>query len=350
MASKNEVTLTFAGDTAKLESAFDKVGAGAASMKTSVDKSSKAFEEHGNALTRVGEKADGSERNLIGVHDVIDGTATIMQGPGKQGLVSYIQGWADLAGGIAPLILSLAEVKLSVIANTVAMGAQAVSQGILKVGALAWAAAQWVLNAAMNANPIGLVVLGIIALIAIIEVIIHNTQFFKDLWNDVWGFMKAVGAWFAGPFAGFFVDTWHKILEFGEGALQWFRDLPGMLGRALAKVADFLLSPFRGAFNAIADAWNNTIGSLHWTVPSWVPFVGGNSISAPKLPKYHGGGVVQGPAGADVLAILRTGETVNTAGSSGGTATLVLAGNTDTAMATALQRLIDQRLIRIVVS
>ncbi len=102
----NEVTLTFAGDSAKLEKAFDNVGSAASTMDRKVKDSSDALDGSTSRMGSLGERADGAETSLIGVHDVIDGTATIMQGPGEAGLVAYIQGWADLAGGIAPLLLT----------------------------------------------------------------------------------------------------------------------------------------------------------------------------------------------------------------------------------------------------
>jgi hypothetical protein len=43
-----------------------------------------------------------------------------------------------------------------------------------------------------------------------------------------------------------------------------------------------------------------------------VPGVGGNSISAPKLPKFHTGGVVPGALGREVPILARAGEGVFT--------------------------------------
>jgi hypothetical protein len=77
--------------------------------------------------------------------------------------------------------------------------------------------------------------------------------------------------------------------------------------------------PFRAAFNAIADMWNSTIGSLSWSVPGWVPGIGGNSINVPDIPRFHTGGTVPGAPGAEVLAVLQGGEEVTSrAGSVGG--------------------------------
>ena len=121
----NAVTLTFAGDTANLESSFDRVGKSGKEMGDKVGGASGKLGEHANGMNRVGEAADNSERNLIGVHDVIDGTATIMQGPGKAGIVAYVQGWADLAGGLAPLLLSLAETRVATLTQAAAQKVQA---------------------------------------------------------------------------------------------------------------------------------------------------------------------------------------------------------------------------------
>ena len=45
-----------------------------------------------------------------------------------------------------------------------------------------------------------------------------------------------------------------------------------------------------------------------------MPGIGGNSISAPKLPTFHRGGQVPGGVGSEMLAVLQAGETVSNAG------------------------------------
>ena len=280
----NQVTLTFAGETKEVESAFDRVGSSANTMSSKVSSAADSFDETGNGMGRLGEKADNAERNLIGVHDVIDGTATIMQGPGKQGMVAYIQGWADLAGGLAPLLLSLAETK-------VAMMAHVVWGGIVKAATATWAAVQWVLNAALTANPIGLVVLAIVALVGIIILIATKTTWFQTLWKN----------------------TWKGVTIAASAAWEFIKKIPGWIGTAFSKIADFVARPFKAAFNLVSDAWNNTIGRLSWSVPKWVPFIGGNTISVPQLPKFHAGGTVPGAPGQQMLAVLQAGETITSA-------------------------------------
>jgi phage-related protein len=170
----NQVLLTFAGDEKQLTSSFDRVGGSAKKMGDAVGSTSKDLDKHANGLDKVGGSADNAERNIIGVHDVIDGTATIMQGPGKQGIVAYLQGWADLAGGIAPMAEYLAQTKVATLA-------QAAAQKVAALGAKVWAGTQWLLNAAMTANPIGLVVAAIVALIAVFVIAWKHSETFRNV-------------------------------------------------------------------------------------------------------------------------------------------------------------------------
>lgn len=202
------------------------------------------------------------------------------------------------------------------------------------------AAAQWLWNSALFASPVTWIVVGIIALIAVIVLIATKTTWFQDIWNAAWGGIKdaaaAVGSWFRDTLWGVYIKgTWDGIVA----GVMWLKDmvvfqftalkdavlqiwgyitgLPQKLGDAFSKITDYITRPFRTAFNYVVDAWNNTIGRLSWSVPDWVPFIGGNSISAPRLPKYHTGGIVPGVFGAETLAVLQAGEQVIPAGGGG---------------------------------
>jgi hypothetical protein len=285
----NQVTLTFAGEEKPLTDSFGRVGGAAKKMDDDVGGAARGMDQHANSLDRVGGSADNAERNLIGVHDVIDGTATIMQGPGKQGIVAYIQGWADLAGGIAPMAEYLAKTRAGTIA-------QAAAQKVAAVGARIWAAAQWVMNSALFASPLTWIVVGIVAVIAVIVLIAKKTDWFSKAWRAAWSWIKSAAS-----------STW-----------DYLKKIPGWIGTAFAKVAQAISWPYRKAFNIIADAWNATIGRLSWTVPGWVPFIGGNTISVPNLPHFHSGGVVPGVAGTPTVAVLQAGEKIGSVASSGG--------------------------------
>lgn len=185
-------------------------------------------------------------------------------------------------------------------------------------------AAQWLWNAAQLASPTTWIVLAVVALVAIIVVIATKTTWFQDLWKAAWGGIKdaahKVGSWFKDTLWGKWIKgAWDGIQHAAEKAWNYMKDLPGKLKDRFAKIKDFLFAPFRSAFNAVATAWNNTIGRLHWTVPGWIHGFGGKSVSAPLLPKFHQGiDSVPGPPGSEMLAILQAGERVVPASSNGG--------------------------------
>jgi hypothetical protein len=156
-------------------------------------------------------------------------------------------------------------------------------------------AVQWAWNIAMMANPIGLIIAGVLLLVGVIVLIATKTTWFQDAWKASWGWIKKAAS-----------DVW-----------DWLKKVPGWIGDAFKGLANSLTWPFRTAFNAISELWNNTIGKLSWKVPDWIPGIGGNTISVPKLPKFHSGGVVPGTPGQEVMAILQAGERVTPATSGG---------------------------------
>jgi hypothetical protein len=261
-----------------------------------------------------------------------------------------------------------------------------------------WAAAQWALNAAMDANPIGIVVAAIAALIAAAVWAYQNVDWFRSGVDAAWSAIQAVisFAWdnvlkpifdnweiaisvLLGPIgllAAVVIDNWDKI----SGAAQWAWDnvlqpiWNGILGfindwlipafqqylaiaqavwngisavvssawntiggvfdwirggissvmsffgymrdgisNAVSTIADILWGPFRTAFNWIARGWNDTVGNLSFTMPSWVPGIGGKGFSMPKLPTFHTGGtfLADTPGGVG-LALLRDREKILT--------------------------------------
>jgi hypothetical protein len=61
----------------------------------------------------------------------------------------------------------------------------------------AWAVIQGVLNAVMDANPIGLIILAIAGLIAGVILAYQHFAIFRNAINDVWNFLQNLGAWIA---------------------------------------------------------------------------------------------------------------------------------------------------------
>lgn len=135
--------------------------------------------------------------------------------------------------------------------------------------------AQAALNLVMETNPVILILTAIIAVILL--VVMHWTQV-KDAALDAWNWIK--GAW--NDALGFFKDFVGSVGHFFSGLWDGIKS-------GVKTIAGIISAPFRAEFNLIADMWNNTIGKLHFNVPSWVPGIGGKGFDMPNLPHFATG-------------------------------------------------------------
>jgi hypothetical protein len=274
----NQVVLTFAGDSKPIESSFDKVGRSAEQMTVRVTE----------GVNDTAEKFDylSSQSSLLsgGIGDV---GGALTEAFGEDNPIGAFGAQMEKASAIIMGFTGLAD--LAVFATNNFKVATLAKAGADRVAA----AAQWVMNSALLASPITWIVVAIVALIAVIVLIATKTDWFSKAWRASWGWIKSAAS-----------NTW-----------EFLKKIPGWLGTAFSKVADVLTRPFRTAFNLIADAWNNTIGRLSWSVPGWVPIIGGNTISVPNLPHFHAGGVVPGLPGEAVPIMAMAGERVSASGS-----------------------------------
>jgi hypothetical protein len=214
-------------------------------------------------------------------------------------------------GSVIKLVTSVSQLfKTAQEAQTVATDAATVSNDALNVSLLA--------------NPLVLIVALIAVAIAAIVAIMIKTGAWKDVVNDTWAFIKLAFA----DIKAVFMDVWNFIAQwwpllagillgpFGlaAGAIYKFHD---QIIDAISGVIDWMttnaarvFSPLWDAakfvWDTIAKGWNDTIGSLNFSVPSWVPFVGGKSFGFPKIPMLEQGGYIA----ATGMALVHEGETV----------------------------------------
>lgn len=125
----------------------------------------------------------------------------------------------------------------------------------------------------------------------------------QSIWN---GISSAIGT------AWSIISTVFEAIKNGIATVWgFFQTARDIIGNVFSNIADAISGPFRTAFNFISDAWNNTVGQLSWSIPSWVPVVGGKTVSAPKLPRFETGGIfntaMNGGAG---LAVLHDNEMI----------------------------------------
>lgn len=98
-----------------------------------------------------------------------------------------------------------------------------------------------------------------------------------------------------GTLISWFNVAWDTANSVVDKIVGVFKGMPGALSGALSGVVDFITSPFREAFNAIARLWNNTIGRLSFSFPDWVPGLGGKGFDVPDIPTFARGGFAPKP-------------------------------------------------------
>lgn len=111
--------------------------------------------------------------------------------------------------------------------------------GLVKVGMLLWQGAIWLVNAAMYANPVGLIIAGIVALVAIVGAAIYY-------WDDWTSALMNTAAfkWIAGQL---------------QALSDWFGTIGGWTGMASA-AWDGIVSIFKDAINGLIEMLNKIPG------------------------------------------------------------------------------------------
>jgi acid phosphatase family membrane protein YuiD len=160
-----------------------------------------------------------------------------------------------------------------------------------------WATVQKILNRELTLNPIGLVVVAIAALVFGLILAYRKSETFRNIVNGAFHAIQAV----VGSVVGFIKAHWLLLFailtgpvglavkwihDHWDGIITFFKGAPGKIKTAFSKVGDGILSPFKTAFNAIADAWNGSVGKLSFHIPDWVPKIGGKGFSMPKIPHF----------------------------------------------------------------
>lgn len=202
--------------------------------------------------------------------------------------------------------------------------------GIVKAAALA----QTLWNAALALNPIGAVIIVIGLLIGAFIYLWNNVEGFRNFFIGVWDAIKSA----AGTAKDWIVEKFNAVVSF-------FTSAKDKIGGIFSAIGSAISAPFRAAFEGIRSLWNNTVGRISFTIPSWVPVVGGKGFS---MPKFHTGGVVPGAPGSEMMAILQAGERVIPANKSGGGGTEIrFTGNTTDALATVIQQMIRTGKIQV---
>jgi hypothetical protein len=244
------------------------------SLETVTAALAKGYDGNTNALGKLGL---GLDQGLIKSKDFGAITEKLTENFGGFGkaagettegqLAKFTLGIAELKEGIGAALIPVLDAVLPLV-NKFAKWAQDNPEFFTVIGvALASIAAAVVaINIAMSINPITAIAIGI-GLVAAAAVIAYKK-----------------------------FETFRTIVDGIFGAIKFYiNNVTIPLFKALLGAATFV-------FDAIAAVWNNTVGKLAFTIPDWVPLLGGKSFAMPNI----GGGT--GGAGGGGLTSARAFE------------------------------------------
>jgi hypothetical protein len=175
------------------------------------------------------------------------------------GLAPILTNIADLAARNSKVFVIVGAVIAGVAGTILALNAaMKVYQAVQLIATVATAA----FNAVLAANPITLVIIAIVALVAALVLAYKRFESVRNIVDNVFQFVtKAV-----------------------KGSVD-----------AIKSYFETILGVYKSIFNGIAKLWNNTVGKLSFSVPDWVPFIGGKGFDVPNIPMLAEGGIVSSP-------------------------------------------------------
>ena len=128
-------------------------------------------------------------------------------------------------------------------AHAIAMMGYAAVMGVITAATRIWTAVQWLLNVAMSANPIGLIIIGIAALVAAVVYCWNKFAGFRAFILTMWDTLKGLG---------------NIIKEYVINRFNEMLSGLGKLGEALRKL---FTGDFKGAASAATEGFKKLSGA-----------------------------------------------------------------------------------------
>jgi len=195
----------------------------------------------------------------------------------------------SLAAAIGAVV-AITKIHSAVMAVQAAGGLMAMIKGLPIVTTLtkAWAAVQWALDAALNANPIGLVVVGIAALVAGVIIAYKHFDTFRAIVDKTFSFLKTA----VSATIGFVKSHWQLI-------------------------GTVLLGPLFLVAVQVVKHWNTIKSAFMGAISSVIGFVKSHWVTILA-------GLLGGPVGLAVALVVRNWDRIKAAFSAGITAAVGL--------------------------
>jgi phage-related protein len=275
MARQIEVNLV--SDAKDFERSMKAAGGAAEKFEADLKSADAAASRFDGALDKTTDKLGSATNGFRSTADLAGGLGDVLGISAIGPIAGYATGMADIADGMGGLL-----------------------QPALAKSKAAFAA----MNATMLANPIFLVIAAIAALGIAFVIAYKKSETFRKIVHKVFDTVKS------GAIA--FKDA---VVDAVTGA-----------AKKIGKIADIITTPYQLAFRAIASLWNNTVGKMSFSIPGWVPGIGGMGFDVPDIPMLAKGGTahggrphIVGERGPELFVPNMTGTVIPNGGFGGGT-------------------------------
>lgn len=290
-AATATLAIKMTNDESDAVKGFTAVNRAADDMGDSVKRASSQAEDAGRRMAISADSADELAGKTGKATGALGALAGGLEAVGLEKYAGALQGAAiatDVASGASDALTLVMESKIvttlkdkaATIAHTVATKAQAVATRTMTV-------AQKALNLAMRANPIGLLITGLLLAVGLFITAYKKSETFR---NIVDGVFRAVGK-VASTVAGTIRDVWNKVTDklsgFVEGARDKIKDAFEAMKEKAQAIAGFITAPFEALVGFIDDILEK-IGKVGGLLDKINPFrsvstSAGSTFTAPTL-------------------------------------------------------------------
>lgn len=255
--------------------AFDKLTDAVNNSEGAAERMAETMQDNlGGDLTKLGSQFEGVQLTLYekfepalrsgveALSKMLDGISWVIE------KISEFSEWLN-SGSVAAEAFKVVVIAVSAaVAGFLAViGAQAAWTGLIALLGKAKTAFM-ALSAAMAANPIGLVVAAISALVAAFIYLWNTSEDFRNFWIGLWEKIQKFVSDAVKKISEFFTNLWSDIKDVWSTVSTWFNE----------KVVQPIVGFFNDLWERATEIWNNIVNSIKDTVSSVANWINENVI------------------------------------------------------------------------